>query len=254
MEKKSLYGFMSFIIFFFSSLLVPGRAGDFKVTPIRLDFDKESQISVVTVEAEGPRKLNFQIRAYEWIQDGEGRDRYRETDDLIFFPKLMTVTKEKEKNIRVGVKNPVTEEEKTYRLFIEEIPEKAKHDGLNISIALRFGVPIFVKPVKEDVRADIERLHFADGTFTTFIKNTGNTHIPLTSVVFRGTDSKGAELFSNSVDGWYLLRDSLRPYSVKVAKGVCQELSKVSVEVVSDRLSLTKDFEVKHGTCSPQPL
>ncbi len=126
-------------------------AGEWRVSPIRLELDRKVKSGVLSVINEGGEKLLVQIRAFEWTQDEEGKDQYAETADLVFFPKIMTLEKGEERMIRTGIRVPAAGREKTYRLFIEEIPEPRKGgEGTNVTVAIRFGVPIFVKPIKDE--------------------------------------------------------------------------------------------------------
>src|SRR3989304_460901 len=87
-------------------LLLPGvaRAGEWRVTPIRLVFDRGEKSGVVTVSNEGDEKIELQMSASEWTQDAEGKDRYAETNDLVFFPKIMTIESKQERILRGGGK------------------------------------------------------------------------------------------------------------------------------------------------------
>ncbi|MFQ5465564.1 MAG: molecular chaperone, partial [Thermodesulfobacteriota bacterium] len=135
------------------------RAGVFRVTPIRLDFTSKVRTGLVTILSEGPEELKLQVRAYEWTQDEEGKDVYRETGDLIFFPRMMALGENQEKTLRAGIRVPPPPVEKTYRLFIEEItgPRKKK-TGANVAMAIRFGIPIFVTPEREAPAGELEGL------------------------------------------------------------------------------------------------
>src|SRR4030043_2324751 len=96
-------------------------SGEFRVTPIRLDFDRGTKSGVITIVNEAGEKLNVQMKAFEWTQNPDGKDQYTETNDIIFFPRIMSLEKSEEKILRAGIKIPATMREKTYRLFIEEI-------------------------------------------------------------------------------------------------------------------------------------
>ena len=111
------------------------------MTPIRLDLGKDAKSSVITVTNEAEEKLNVQMKAMEWSQDADGKDVYTDTSDIIFFPKIMTIEKKEDRIIRVGIKALAVLREKTYRLFVEEIPEPKKAQGTSVAIAIRFGVP-----------------------------------------------------------------------------------------------------------------
>ena len=124
--KISLFNKLILLSALFWFFLIPSIvcSGEFRVTPIRLDFDRGTKTGVVTIVNEGGEKLNAQMRAFEWSQTADGKDEYTETNDIIFFPRMMSLEKNEEKILRAGIKMPATTKEKTYRLFIEETSEK----------------------------------------------------------------------------------------------------------------------------------
>ncbi len=234
-------------------ILIPCLAisGEFRVTPIRLDFDRGTKSGVITIVNEGSDKLNVQMKAFEWTQNTEGKDQYTETNDLIFFPRIMSLEKGEEKILRAGIRIPATTKEKTYRLFIEEIPEPKKAEGVNVAIAIRFGVPIFVKPLKEEVRGEIEKLELSKGVLNIVIKNKGNTHFIIQSIGIKGKNAKGEELFSKELSGWYLLSGVSRVYTLSVPQESCNDLTKIDLEVKADRLTLNGKLDVDQAMCLP---
>ncbi len=234
-------------------LLIPSIAfsGEFRVTPIRLDFDRGTKSGVITIVNEGGDKLNVQMKAFEWTQNADGKDQYSETNDIIFFPRIMTLEKSEEKILRAGIKIPASTKEKTYRLFIEEIPEPKKAEGVNVAITIRFGVPIFVKPLKEEVKGEIEKMDFSKGVLSALIKNIGNTHFIIHSVDIKGKNVKGEEIFSKELSGWYLLSGVSRLYTITIPQEVCKALSKLDIEVKTDRFKLNGKLDVDQAMCIP---
>lgn len=234
-------------------ILIPCLAisGEFRVTPIRLDFDRGTKSGVITIVNEGSDRLNVQMKAFEWTQNTEGKDQYTETNDLIFFPRIMSLEKGEEKILRAGIRIPATTKEKTYRLFIEEIPEPKKAEGVNVAIAIRFGVPIFVKPLKEEVRGEIEKLELSKGALNILIKNKGNTHFIIQSIGIKGKNAKGEELFSKELSGWYLLSGVSKVYTLSVPQESCNDLTKIDLEVKADRLTLNGKLDVDQAMCLP---
>ncbi len=229
---------------------IKALAGEFSVTPIRMDFDRDVKTSVVAIISEG-EKVNLQMKAFEWTQDSEGKDVYTETSDLIFFPKIMTLSKGEKKTLRAGIESPPAAREKTYRLFVEEIPAPKKAEGVNVSITLRFGIPVFSKPLKEEAGAEIEKIEFSKGVIGVIVKNTGNVHLVINSIEVKGKNVKGTEMFSQELSGWYLLSGVTRRHAATIPAGVCRDLSKLAIEVKTDRINLKKDFDVKSGMCGP---
>jgi fimbrial chaperone protein len=216
-----------------------------------LDFDRGTKSGVITVVNEGGERLNVQMKAFEWSQNADGKDRYTETNDIIFFPRIMVLEKNEEKILRAGIKIPATTKEKTYRLFIEEIPEPKKAEGVNVAIAIRFGVPIFVKPLKEEVKGEIEKVELSKGVLNALIKNKGNTHFIINSIDVKGKNAKGEGIFSKELSGWYLLSGVSRIYTLSIPQEVCKDLSKLDIEVKTERFNLNGKLDVDQAMCLP---
>jgi fimbrial chaperone protein len=126
-------------------------------------------------------KINLQVQATEWMQDKEEKDHYSESTDIVFFPKIISLEKGDSQLIRVGMKGAPPQSEKTYRLYIEEIPQPKKADKgkAQVAIAIRFGVPIFIKPTSESLKGLIDPVTVVQGTATALVRNTGNIHFKI---------------------------------------------------------------------------
>jgi fimbrial chaperone protein len=221
------------------------------VTPIRLDFGREVKSGVITVTNDASEKLNVQMKAMEWTQDAEGKDVYTDTTDIIFFPKIMTIDKKEDRIIRAGIKAPAVVREKTYRLFIEEIPEPKKAEGASVAIAIKFGVPIFVKPLKAEEKGEIGKIGLLGGALNATVSNTGTVHFRIDSVTIQGKNSKGEETYKTEIAGWYLLSGTSRIYTASLPKEACDKTAKMEVEVKTDKLLLTGKLDVDKTMCSP---
>jgi fimbrial chaperone protein len=234
-------------------LLLPSItfSGEWRVTPIRLDLGREAKSGVITVINEGTEKLHVQMKAFEWTQDAEGKDQYTETSDIIFFPKMIILEKNEQRIIRAGIKIPAVAREKTYRLFIEEIPEPRKAEGVNVAIAIRFGVPIFVKPLKEEAKGEIEKIELSKGIFNTIVKNKGNLHFIINSINLKGRNITGKEIFSKELSGWYLLSGASRVYTTQIPAEICKDITKLDMEVKTNRVNLDGKLNVDKAMCLP---
>jgi fimbrial chaperone protein len=252
--RSKLFGFPNWeMVGALLILLIPciAHPGEFRVTPIRLDFDRGSKSGVITVINEGEEKLHVQMKAVEWTQDAEGKDQYTETKDILFFPRMMTLEKKEEKILRAGIRIPATAREKTYRLFIEEIPGPKKAEGVNVAIAIRFGAPIFVKPLKEEAKGAIEKIELSKGVLNVHVRNAGNVHFIIHSVNIKGKNVKEEEVFSKELSGWYLLNNVSRVYATPIPEEFCKNIAKLEIEVKTDRFSLSSKQDVLQGMCQP---
>ena len=231
----------------------PVSAGEFSVNPIRLEMGASVRSGVISVKNEGQDKLSFQMQAMEWTQDGQGQDQYAETQDMIFFPKLMTVEPGQEGVIRIGTKFPVVPREKTYRLFIEELPgavKPAPTQGAQVTVMIRFGAPIFVKPLKPENRLEVDKIELAKGELSLVARNTGNQHQIVEGIQLRGTDSQGREVYTMMLADRYLLAGTSKRYSTAIPTDQCPKITALAIDFKTDKVVQNVKLEVDKAMCS----
>jgi fimbrial chaperone protein len=226
-------------------------AGQWRISPTRLDLDRENRNGELTVRNDGDEKVNIQVKAVEWSQDEAGKDRYTDTAELVFFPKVLTLKKNEEKVIRTGVLTAPVAREKTYRLMVQEIPQPRKTATPSVAIALKFSMPVFVKPEREDIKGTIEKIELSRGILSVLVKNTGNAHFRITTIDVSGKNSKGEQTFSRSVNGWYLLGGISRPYTINLPAAECIRSPLLEISVKTDRINFEKTIQVDKSMCSP---
>jgi len=237
-------------------LLIPVAAysGQWRVAPARIFLDSAAKSSVITLVNDGDEMINLQGKAMEWSQDPEGKDVYQETKGLVFFPRILMIDKGEQKIIRAGIKMAPTAKEKTYRLFIEEIPQPKKNtsDTAQLTVAVRFGVPVFVKPLKEELVGELASTALTKGILSTIVKNTGNTHFRIIEISIKGRNVKGEETFAEKLNGWYLLAGANRLYSTPIPAGKCGATEQLDITVTTDtKIILNGHLNVDKGQCSP---
>jgi fimbrial chaperone protein len=232
---------------------VPAGAGEFAVNPIRLELGAAAHSGAIIVRNDGKEKLSFQLQAMEWTQDGAGLDQYAETRDLVFFPKILTVEAAKEGVIRVGIKSPAIAAERTYRLFIEELPglaEARAANGAQINVLVRFGEPIFVTPAKAQDSLEIENPGLHKGALTFSARNTGNRHQFVHSIELRGTDARGVQVYALTLADRYLLAGTVKPYTASIAGDQCSKIAALEIEVRTDKAIAKRRLDVNPAMCS----
>lgn len=238
------------VLLLLASLLAAkaAHAGSFGVSPIRLDFDRTTRTGSISVENDDPAPLSFQMRLYEWTQDASGVDHYRESGDLIWFPQIMTLDPGQKRLIRVGLKTPAAAAEKSYRLFIEELPDPAGAEGRNTQVAvrLRFGVPLFVAPLEPRLAGSIDEATLAGGQLRLRVRNSGNRHFKFEAITVR---AGGAVI--GEIQGGYLLPGAARGYTVTLEPRACAAAARIEVSLAAEGLRLAHELEATPALCGP---
>src|SRR5262245_5082640 len=160
------------------------HAAEFGVTPIRLDFERAARSAVVSVSNDDARPLRMQVKLMEWTQDAAGQDQYRESDELIYFPKMMVVQPKERRLVRIGLKTPMGAGERTYRLFLDELPDDAAQAaaGSGLSFSIRFALPVFLPPAAAAPRGALDGVTLEDGNPRVAVPNHGHHHCRVASV------------------------------------------------------------------------
>ena len=227
-------------------------AGEFIVNPVRLDVGHNAKSASVSVVNDGTDKLSFQLQAMDWTQDKDGKDVYTESRDLIFFPKLMTIEPRQEAVVRIGFKTPATSVEKTYRLFIEELPgvvKKVEGSGVQINFLIRFGLPIFGSPTLPQDGLAIEAVALKNGVFSFTAHNSGNRHQMYKSIRIEGINAANKPVFGLDIVDRYLLALSAKPYKTILSLQQCRELTGLIIDIQTDRLVKSHKLDVKPDMC-----
>lgn len=230
----------------------PTCAGEWQVIPIRLDLDQKTRSGVISIRNDAEEKLILRAEAFEWVQNADGKDDYIPSNELVFFPKVLTVNPKEERVIRIGIKAPEIKKEKTFRLFLKEEVEPQPDAANKVMIAIQFGLPIFSKPVKEEIAGTLEKFTLQNGQLSLLVNNTGNSHFRINTIAFSGVDQAGVERFSHQLNGWYLLGGAAKTYSAPVPEDICRQLKNIQVQVNADRLTLSGKIDVEPAMCSAQ--
>lgn len=226
--------------------------GEFAVSPLRVDLGPKARSAAVTVTNEGKEKVNFQLQAMEWTQDAAGKDQYAETQDLIFFPKILSVEPGQEGIIRVGLKTGPAAVERSYRLFIEELPGLVKPppgSSAHINVLIRFGLPIFSAPIKPEDGIAIETLELKKGVVSFAARNTGNRRQVVRGLHLRGADASGEAVYSLDLADRYILAGVVKPYTTTLTGAQCQKIAVLAIEMKTDNLSDMRKLDVDRAMC-----
>jgi len=253
---NKIVGFLA-VILFVIIYSTHALAADFQVQPTTMDLGGKVKSGVFSVINNSNEKIDFQVSVKAWNQDENSKDAYTDTNDIVFFPKVMSIDPNSQRAVRIGLKTPPGAREKTYRLFVQEIPTQKKTQDIDVNqkvkagvtIAFRFSMPIFVKPLKPQEIYAIDKVEMAAGKARAVVKNTGNVHVKLRSVTFSGKAADGKELYSKEVAGWYILNGMSSSYEAEIPKDVCGQLAKIDINVRTEDKDISGILNVQKNMC-----
>ena len=234
-------------------IAVPALAGrsNFSVSPTEANLSADKSSALIVLKNASVKPLRFEINVFTWSEDERGQMTLAPTTDVTLFPKLVDLGPGASRNIRIGLGTGVVgDSERSYRLFVEELPDQTTAAPNAVAIRTKVGIPVFVRPVKPSRSATVESVTVEGGKVLTRVRNTGNLHLSVDGVTVRGTNASGAQTFSGEAKGWYVLPGATRVFELPVANTACAATTSVSVEVTGHGKSLPGNGAVPAGACT----
>lgn len=228
----------------------PVAAATFSVNPTQIFLANRTSSALLSLRNDSTQTLRFELSVFTWSQNAAGEMTLEPTKDVVFFPSLLTLKPAEERKVRVGTVVPHGAREKTYRIFVKELPPVDGPSEGGVRVLTTMGIPIFVRPEKEVSSAALSELRQSAGQVQFAIANTGTIHfVPQKIAVTAMAD--GLPVFERKVDGWYVLAAGRRDYAVAVPPDACSRVTSFLVRVEFASESLEERLQTPGGACAP---
>jgi fimbrial chaperone protein len=225
-------------------------AATFSVNPTQIYLSGRTTSSLVTLRNDSTENLRFQLSAFAWRQSATGEILLEPTGDVVFFPALLTLKQGEERKIRVGTTVSPGASEKTYRIFVEELPASGETAaGSAVRVLTKMGIPIFVRPAKEAATAAIAEFGVRDQALHFALLNTGTVHFVPQAIHVRGIAADGQPVFEQQLASWYVLSGGRRDFDIAMASPDCGRATSVLVEVLLGSNTLKESLQTPGGAC-----
>jgi fimbrial chaperone protein len=229
-----------------------GAAANFSVNPVQIHLSAKVPSTLLTLRNDSTETIRFQLTGFSWDQTPGEAIQLAPTSDIIFFPQLLTLKPNEERNIRIGTATDFGTTEKTYRLFVEELPplDKPGDAKSGVAVLTRLGIPVFMAATKAHSQLEIADLGTQRGSLGFLIRNTGNTHFMTNKVVVRSVSASGAVVLERPLTGWYVLAGRARQYRVDIPPADCPRIASTTIEVTSGNQTVTSRLVATPAGCT----
>jgi fimbrial chaperone protein len=229
------------------------EASSFTVNPVKISLSGREQSALLSLQNQSDEEVRFKIAPQAWQQSPKGEMHLQDTKDIVVYPTLLTLGPKQERKLRVGSTVPPGAGEKSYRIFVEELPplKSPQAEKSEVRVLTKMGIPVFIEPAKPAVSGTIEGIAVAKGVLAFTARNTGNVHFLIQSVLAKAMDAAGATLFEKKLDGWYVLTGGTRVWEVDLPKDVCAKTKVLSIEVQAAETKFNGRIDVPAAGCGP---
>lgn len=183
-------------------------AASLSVAPAKLDLVAPAATATLTLRNDDTHPITVQIRVFRWQQAG-GMDRLEPTDDVVASPPMTVLPPQADYTVRIVrvSKVPVAGEE-SYRLLIDELPDRSRQIPGAVTFVLRYSLPVFF------ASPNVAQPHLfwavqAQGKAVVVIaKNAGGRHLRIADLTL--TDARGTLADLSGLVGYVLPGSSMR--------------------------------------------
>jgi fimbrial chaperone protein len=221
------------------------NAGSFSVTPLRIDLSKAESTRIINLHNLESKPVTVQLQILSWSHK-DGADQLTPTRDVIVTPQVFHLKPNSLQIIRAGLlRKPDANEELSYRLIIEEIPEPPSADFTGAQLALKITLPIFVAPEKASKpQLEFQSTVQAEGKLKVRILNRGKVHSKIQQLVIFA-EGKAEKILAKHEKSLYVLPGQARNILLKTEAHVLSDSDKLIIRATSNNESM--DFYASAG-------
>lgn len=190
----------------------PVHAAGLKVFPVRVVLTPEEAVQTMTIENSGDAPSRVQMRVYSWRQV-DGQDVLEPTREVLANPALFEVPPGGTQITRFGLRVGRADQEKSYRVVLEEIPGTRAPKPGEVQTLLRISIPIFVPPGQPLGKLRWQAWPAGPRKAGFTIRNDGNAHVQINRMTLKRRDGKALGQQDMSV---YLLPGSTRQVELNI--------------------------------------
>lgn len=236
----------------FGLVLLQGNrawAATFEVSPVRMSLSQAAPNGLLAVHNQSAEPLRFQVTAFTWAQGTDGEMILAPTEELVVFPTVFSLKAGETRNLRVGGAAPAGASEKTFRIFVEELPPLQTPAASNaVRVLTRMGIPVFVSPKGGAPAPRVDGIAEQGSQIAFTLRNTGSAFFVARKVVVKGIAADGSTVFTRETAGWYMLAGGVRNYTLELPAEACKA-ARVEVEVETETTKARASAELTKRAC-----
>jgi fimbrial chaperone protein len=229
------------------------RAATFTVTPVQVFLSARARSALLTLRNTSGEAMRFQLSVFAWDQAPTGEIQLAPTRDIVFYPPLLVLAPGEERIVRLGAATPAAAVEKTYRIFVEELPPRERAAGPpgQVRVLTRVGIPIFIEPTRAVPGGAIEGAVLREGRLAFELHNPGTVHLVAQHVRVVGYGAAGEPVVDGTLEGWYVLAGGRRRFELELPKDRCPRVRSVAIEVRTSHGALAERLPAPAAACGP---
>jgi len=238
------------LAFIFWMLCGPLAYADFTLIPVSVLLTPQKPTNLLTIHNNANNTVRMQLSVYSWAQAPDGTSKLTPTDDVVFYPPILSVDPNADSIVRVGAAVPFALVEKSYRMMAEEMPpppapQSAAETGRKpkVLVLTKLSIPVFFQAARVVHSDTISDAVVRGGVLSFKVRNDGNTHLNIIAGNIAAMDAGGKVVFQHGVGRvGYVLPNEYREYQMIIP--TCPQTRKLTISVPVSRMMSEYDSKL----------
>lgn len=226
--RKSIPAILTSVLV--ASVPTLATAGSLQVTPVSLDLPPSASSATIKLRNEGAAPLNAQIRVFRWMQEN-GEEKLVPTDEVVASPPIATLAGKTDYTVRVVRVSKEPLKASSYRLVVDELPDKSQQKDGVVNIVLRYSIPVFFYSAEAERPKLTWSVTQRGSRLYVTAKNDGDRHVRLAGLKLQPANGSAISL-GEGLAGYVLGRSTMNwaaPHSKRPIGG-----TPVAITALSD--------------------
>ena len=199
--------FAAVVLSGFLAVSNPALAGTLQVSPVLIDVPAPGVAATVQLTNVSEDASIAQVRVFKWTQEN-GADKLVETKDVVVSPPIAKLKPNTKSVLRVVRRSKsASQGEESYRLIIDQVPEKNRRPGVGISFAVRYSIPVFFGGLDNDQAPLIWEVASKGGRTIVTATNAGSRRVRLADLKIK--TGSGSLTVGQGLAGYVLPRSTM---------------------------------------------
>jgi fimbrial chaperone protein len=206
-------------------------AASLQVSPVLIDVPAPGAAAIVTIVNLSDDPVVAQVRVFKWVQEN-GADQLVETKDVVVSPPIAKLKPSSKSVLRVVRRAKTAPQgEESYRLVIDQVPEKTRRPGIGISFAVRYSIPVFFGGLDSDQAPLVWEVASRGGQTIVTATNAGSRRVRLADLKIK--TAAGSLSIGKGLTG-YVLPHSTMSWTVDRALKGSKQGGTVSISALTE--------------------
>lgn len=187
----------------------PSLAASLQVMPIVFEMSAAKPADQLTLTNTGTAPMTAQARVYKWSHDGK-EEKFEPATDVVASPPMLQLAAGASQIVRiVRVSKAPIEGEESYRILVDEVPDKAQPSKDQINFVFKHSIPVFISNDKNRASHLTWAVEKQDGRTFLVAHNDGNRRARIGGLTVKPANGKEISL-GKGLSGYVLAGSTMR--------------------------------------------